>query len=462
MSLEDSRAELFEVYESMAPIFSELHNEERAELAAQTDRIDIGEHFHLDSEFDLGDISDAQIDSIDQDRLLVFQPGKRISVIDLEKGTTENLNLDSVLPRDEIRDLKLSSDGQFAAVGRDEKKVIKGSLHRRESTQEVRIKEAHSFGFLPDGRFMHLGKNGMVMIDGEPSDHSLIKGRRLLPDVTERYDRIRVKGGLVDLQTVVRDEAFRDSMETMILLPNGKLKWNKTGWNDHRYVISHRVVHADRADLPSLFEGKEAGLKPSVAYSRDGRGTSMPTASLQTNGHVVEVHDTGYTGGDEFYSHPMYNVVDFLHTNPETNETELLVSQKIDKYDLTEPAFAVSIDGELGFVGKRDGSVEVLDIAKRPKSGHETPAVTADSWVTEEAVASKGLSTFLQWDIIMQATGLIYDDGYGHRKPPKKIHEFKAFEENAVKKIFTTSDGKLCTLGADGRLKIWNIVERAA
>jgi len=308
-----------------------------------------------------------------------------------------------------------------------------------------------SFGFSLDGRFVNLEPDSTVTIEGETLTQTWIQERRFFRDRPRSIDvkarSLVVAGAHLLLDELLLDEnhAYDLDMRSM----GAQLLFNE--WGDEPgfiekeqwYYARHRVVDLSQVNpMEQIVLERTFHTGSEMSRGMDPRGNS-PRVSVHPNGYMSSVDTHQNDRADLWYGLPIYERVVFYDKNGEQ-----LGEVRADREKVNDQAIAVNESGTMGFIGKNDGTVELVGLKDKPNAGQFHARSREALSVSEH----DGRTT-------LAFESHIDGEPYPERHPPKSITQWKA-HESSVKRVYSLPTGDrttLVTVDSNGNAKTWHV-----
>lgn len=424
---------------------------EREQHLAQIDFRDIGTKAAQIGEIAIPAVVTGTVSRVPNNELVVVNPAGTIQIVKLGDLSNREIPPNDLLGQDTpLEDLKLTGSGTFAARPVDASEVIVGMIGKpRGKAKRYEVGEPNSFGFLSDGRFVHLDIDGKVRIGDNDANlnEAHVRKRWLRKDLTftTPVARLAVEGSAVLIEDRVIDEQHQASLEferyaIVIGVPPSRDYYKQ--W----YNMRHKVVDLDRDKAQTylgythLTSGNHDWIVQTL--SEDQITGLAENTKLHPNGLVSKVTPYRCSSTDMwgYYQMPVYDNLDFY------SPSRRLGGLRVNVWDFVNSAVAITPDRSIGFAGKNDGTVEVVTLNGKPTAQRRGSTAQHHAKINTDGSA------------VFSAEYL--GDAYPHRTPPRSITFWKAHDK-ALKQIFTTADA-VHTVDVEGNLKSWDVSALAA
>ena len=436
--------------ERYSEVFRFLTDQAREEREAHLSGIefnDIADQVHLLGEAKLQALMDADITQISAQEIISVKTHEPVRHIRLSDLTVTEIASTEFIPSGDIESLRLTQDGAFAAKQKNSDEIIVGDLRRRADRKKFILGEPTSYGFLADGRLVHLDEAGVVNMDGEPIGLNPIRPRRFRKDIIMPICRIEISGTLVLLQELELNEGHARDMSEHTYWIGAPPSDYYTNW----YYLHHRVVEVCPEAMKNVFSATIGLRQEELTGPLYGRKTLK--TDLHYGGFISFIEQHNFTMADAFYGLPLYDKVHFFAHGKK------LGNCRVDSSLLGSRALAVSNDGKIGFVGKSDGTIEVIDLGARPDAGSLQAQFEQTAWIEREQTRNPGLAKSRSRTVAHFSSEL-KGDPYPHRRAPKSVTFWKAHNE-PITKLYCT-DSEVCSVDSMGEIKRWQLVPAKA
>lgn len=405
-----------------------LRQEEQSKHVARINFIDLAEAggVEFSGEITVSGLVDANLRQISGQELVAVKPGEPVRHVKLDELTVAEILPTELVSDGIIQSLSLTSTGTFALNKQGQSKVTVGDLNDRTGDKNFDLAEATSYGFLADGRFVHLDEAGIVNIDGQPAGLNRIMSRKFRKDRTLPVVRLEVNGTLILLEEFELNEDRRKAMREPIHWIGKRPRDYYMDW----YYIRHRVVEVRPEGVTPVLSTSAGATEEQLA--EPGYSQRVLQTGIHSGGFASFVHEHQRDSvSDAFYDLPLYDRVAFYAPGAE------LGSSKADSSLLGKGAITISQDGSTGFVGKNDGTIEVVDLRGRP-----------DIEALFDICDQQGT----------QAT--LSEDPYPYRQPSEAVTFWKA-HDSPVARLFSAGD-EVYSVDTTGVIRRWHLGERQA
>jgi len=429
---------MLEVMKELGPIY----DKEREQHLGRINFEDVSERVQCVAETSMpqGSVSSAHQSSPDE--LITVskeQPLRRLALPTLTITETQQKELLGGCPVDSVR---VSTLGAWAIKPAGSDAVIVSGPEETDAKTVHKVAEADSFGFLSDGRFVHLDTSGAVDIDGLPAGLNRTRSRTLLPDKSIPAQRLEVNGNLILIEDLELDRGHENDMA----YPTVWLGGPPGDYYQHWYYRVQRVLSAEDQTPREIVVASKA-----VTQEELDPNYFVPPRALKTDMHaggfVTYIEDHPTEKADLFYHLPLYDKVHF-----HAPDGSILGSQRVDRMQVRKGALTVSDDAELGFIGKTDGTIEVVRLSGRPDAGTLSTQRQQDAWIEKVDTGNKGFFKAKTRDVAHFHSEVV-GDPYPWRQPPSSIVHWKA-HEGSVARLFW-SQGGLVSVDDSGLARRW-------
>lgn len=347
-----------------------------------------------------------------------------------------------VSPREFIGDSRVAlgrvamlTDGRFVASNRDGE-LFSGVLGSNNLTERIGKTHNHQFGILAGGSIVVLDEERRVRVDGKLSHTATpdIRHKRLFraavytPTIA---DKLTVVGDRVLVEKTVTDRAHTQDLidaRHSIFISSGGFERSDFYWQPWTNM-AHMIMRLDgsRGDLVHVSSFEQSNVTGLAEIPESGSFDKLPS-QLDKSSRNVTIHPGGFTAQTIDHQNiepdlwlprwdwPLYEQTVFYR------DGSRLGSVRVNKHTIARSAIAGALDGSVAYVGKRDGTVELVDFSDKKS----------------------------------EMIGLAHTGDYRHRLPPRYISQWKAHEKS-LKRIFALASGNIATVDADGNIAKWEI-----
>ncbi len=422
-------------FEDMSRIMRIVQDKNEEDLRKHNEKIDfvnIGRKVMLISELSLA--RDAQTQQVSASRLVRFTEDK-VTQIDIDSMNTSDTAGYWFTDGGNITTYKQSENGYFAVKTDADNKVRVGDLNDMADRTNFAVGEETSFGFLTGSRFVHLDDQGIANINGEYAGLNRIKKRLIRKDLTLPLQKIDVSGNLVTVEELILNQDHqKEKSEPVGWIGSPPIDYYQRWYFRERSVYSARIGSVPNLILRASSGVKEEELNRSYVTDRD------PKINLLMGDIVAHTVEYRTNMADAFHNLPIYTKLNFYSST----EAKILGSARVDIHHAkNDDAIAISQDAKIAYIGKRNGTVEVVNLENRPSAGKLYPDLIQQSWIEDNGSTA-------------HLTSEISGDPYPNRIPPKSITYWEAHHDKAIKRIFVTENG-VCTLDSSGDIRKWRI-----
>jgi hypothetical protein len=371
----------------------------------------------------------------DDPNTVTVATANHVGVANLQSGDKQILS-----PKEFIGDssspigkVAMLANGQYVASNRDGE-LFAGTLGSEDGVERIGKAYVHQFGILSSGSIVVLDDERRVRVDGKLSDvvtPDIVRKRLFKAPIRTQVkaDKLEVVGDQVLVEKTIADQTHAEDLlyaKNTIFVSSGGFERSDFYWqqwtNMAHFVMRLRsdgidlvpVLKFEQSNITGLSEIIESGCHEKSA---DQMCKSSDNASIHSGSITAKTTDHRIVEPDIWlprWDWPRYERTDFYQGDSH------LGSVRVDKHAIARSAIAGALNGSIGYVGKRDGTVEVVDFSNNRSA----------------------------------MIGLTHTGDYQHRLPPKYIAQWKAHEK-PLKRIFALTNGNVVTVDVDGNAAQW-------